>query len=223
MENSIDSAGIRAGRGSILAVAALIGAMIADFAETAIDPANTSDGAKFYVAAAHHHDRMLASSMLLLASALLLVPGVFGVAGMLRARGRGLGLGASILALLGGAGHVALAAFYLVFTTIPTSGQPRAEGVALINHIVHAGETKLLAPLAIAFPLAILVTLVATVRGRLVGRRLLILVAAAPVAAIAAPGPDAVKTTCALVFFLLAAALVLRATANAAARLTPTG
>src|ERR671937_821382 len=85
MESTVERAGVRASRASVLAVAALIGAMIADFTETAIDPANTSDGAKFFAAAAHHHDRMVVSAMLLLASALLLVPGVFGVAGMLRA------------------------------------------------------------------------------------------------------------------------------------------
>ena len=218
MTINLDRIGIRAGRGNVLAVAALAGAMIADFAETAIGPANTDDGAKFFAAAAHHHDRMVVSSMLLLASALLLVPGVFGVAGMLRARGRSLGLGASALALLGGAGHVALAAFYLVFATLPSSGQSSKQAIALIDHIVASGEVKLLAPLAIAFPLAILVTLLATVRGRLVGRRLLVLIVAAPIAAVVAPGPDAVKTSCALALFLLAAAHVLRATTLVAAR-----
>jgi hypothetical protein len=218
MKSTVERSVVRAGRGSVLAVAALMGAMIADFAETAIDPANTSEGAKFFVAAAHHHDRMLASSMLLLASALFLVPGVFGVVDMLGARGRRLGLVASALALLGGAGHVALAAIYLVFTTIPSSGQPRAQAIALIDHILESGEVKLLAPLAIAFPLAILLALLATVRSRLVGRRLLLLVAAAPIAAVVAPGPDAIKTSCALALFLLASAKLLRATSLAAAR-----
>jgi Sec-independent protein secretion pathway component TatC len=156
--------------------------------------------------------------MLLLVSALLVVPGVFGIAGMLRTRGRRLGLGASILALLGGAGHVALAAFYVAFTTIPSSDEPRARAIALIDHIVDSGEVKLLAPLAIAFPLAILLTLLATVRSRLVGRRLLLLLVAAPIAAIVTPGPDAIKTSCALALFLLAATKLLQATTLAAAR-----
>jgi hypothetical protein len=55
------------------------------------------------------------------------------------------------------------------------------------------------------------------VRARLVGRRLLALLAAAPVAAVAIPGSDAVKTSCALVLFIAAAALVLRAARDVAA------
>ena len=211
MKSTMEGPGIRAGRGSLIAIGALIGAMIADLVETAVDPANSGDGASFFAAAAHHHDRMVASAVLLLASGLLLVPGVLGIARMLRARGRRLGLGGAGLALLGGAGHVALAAVYLVFATIPTAGLPPAHAVALIDHIVNSGDVMLLAPLAIAFPLAILVTLIATVRGGLVAPRMLLLIAAAPVAAAVAPGPDAVKTSCALILFLGAGAAVFHA------------
>src|SRR5438067_2043904 len=153
---------IRAGHahtGLLLGAAALIGAMAADFAETFVDPANTGEATKFYAAATTHHDRMVASAMLLLASALLLVPGVFAIARTVRPRGRALATAGSVLALLGGAGHVALATFYLVFATIPSSGQPRGQAVALLGHILNSTEAKLLVPLAIAFPLAILATL----------------------------------------------------------------
>jgi hypothetical protein len=206
-----------ASAGLLLGAAALIGAMAADFAETFLDPANTGEAARFYAAATAHHGRMVASAMLLLASALLIVPGVFAVARTLRPRGRALGTAGSVLALLGGAGHVALAAFYLVFATIPSSGQPRGQAVALLDHILNSSEAKLLVPLAIAFPLAILVTLIATVRGHVVGRWVLIPIVAAPVAAIAAPAADTVKTSCALVLFTLAAAAVLRAASSRAA------
>jgi hypothetical protein len=195
---------------NLLAGAALIGAMVADFAETLVDPANTSEAGKFFAAAANHHDRMVVSAMLLLASGLLLVPGVLGIARTLRARGKTLGVGGSALALLGGAGHVALAAFYLVFATIPSSDLSRGQAVNLLHHILNSGEAKLLAPLALAFPLAILVTLIGTVRGGLTERWVLAPLVAAPIVAIVGPGSSSVKTSCALVLFLIAAAAVMR-------------
>lgn len=211
MKTPFHNSRVPASGGLILGAAALIGAMAADFAETLVDPANTDQASKFYSASALHHDRMVVSAMLLLASALLIVPGVFGIARSLTTRGRTLGVVSSILGVLGGAGHVALAAFYLVFATIPSGGQPRGQAVQLLEHILKSTEVKLLAPLAIAFPLAILLTLVATVRGRIIGRRMLIPIIGAPVLAIAAPAPDAVKTSCALILFTLAAAAILRA------------
>lgn len=211
---SHDTDPLRAGGRPMFGVAALIGAMLADFAETAIDPANSDKAAKLYAASAQHHGRMVVSAALLLASALLLAPGVLGIARALPSRGRSLGLGAGGLALLGAAGHAALATFYVVFATIQSSSLSAARGVALIDHITTSHEALLLAPLAIAFPLAILLTLIATVRSGLVGRRLLLPVVAAPVVAIAAPASDAVKTCGALVLFLVAAAVVLRAVAT---------
>ena len=217
MTGTIDTG--RAGRlrrGALWAIAALIGAMLADLAETLVDPANTGEAAKFYAAATHHHGRMVASAVLLVVSALLLVPGVLGITRTLRDRGRGLGLAAAVFALLGGAGHVALAAFYLVFAAIPGSPLSAARELALLDHVVNSTEVKLLAPLAIAFPLALIATMLAAVRAGLLARRVLVLVAAAPVAAIVGPGSSAVKTCLALGLFVVAAAALARAVAGPA-------
>ena len=200
-----------ANAGAALGVAALVGAMLADAAETAVDPANSGKAAQVYAAAAHHHGRMLASAGLLLASALLLMPGAFAVAQSLGSRGRRVGLAGCLAALLGGAGHIALATFYLAFAQVPKSGLSPVDGVAFIDHVTNSHESLLVAPLAIAFPIAILLTLIATVRGRLVGRWLLVPIVAAPVVGVVGPGSDAAKTCGALLLFLVAAVAVLRA------------
>jgi len=212
---------LRAHRGPVLGVAALIAAMVADLVQTVVDPANSDKASKLYAASSHHHGRMVAAAILLLASAFLLVPGVFAVTRTLRTRGRRIGAAGAALAVLGAAGHVALATFYVVFATIPGSSLPAAQGVELLDHITHSREALVVAPLAIAFPLAILATLIATVRAGLVGRRLLVPLVAAPVVGIVAPGPDALKTCGALVLFLAAAAVLLRAASRQPASSAP--
>jgi hypothetical protein len=79
----------------------------------------------------------------------------------------------------------------------------------LIAGIDRANDSVSLAPLAvlfIAFPLALVVTLIAMVRGRLAPRWVLVPAIAAPVAAIAAVGGDAAGTETALVLLLAATA-----------------
>lgn len=198
----------RSPRAALWAIATLAGAMLADLAETLVDPANTDKASKFYAAAAHHHGRMLASAVLLVVSALLIVAGVSGITRSLRARGRRLSISAYVLSLLGGAGHVALAAFYLVFSTLPTSGLAVAQNIGVVDHIVKSHEAELLAPLAIAFPLAILATFLACVRGRLMTRWALVPIVLAPVAAVGLQGSDELATSLALGLFLVAAALL---------------
>ena len=61
------------------AIAALVGAMVADLAETIIDPANSGNATKIYDAALDQHGRMVLSAGLLLASSVLIVPGVNGI------------------------------------------------------------------------------------------------------------------------------------------------
>jgi hypothetical protein len=185
------------------------GALVADLAETVVDPANTGEAAKFLEAATLHHDRMVVSAALLVASSLLIVPGVVTLARALETRGRRLGIVASTFAGVAAVGHVALGAFYLVFTAVPGSGLSRRESVAVIDHVVHATPVDVLAATAIAFPLAIVLVLLAAIRGGLAPRWALAPVGAAVAVGIAGPFSDAMKTGLALALFLGTCAIVL--------------
>src|SRR5690349_21724274 len=55
-------------------LAALFGALLADLAETLVDPANSGASAKVYAAAAQHETRMIASAICLLLSSVFTVP-----------------------------------------------------------------------------------------------------------------------------------------------------
>src|SRR5689334_23637384 len=72
-------------------IAGLVGAMVADLAETLVDPANSGDATKIYDAALHHHAAMVVSAALLLLSSVAIVPGVIGVVRSFGGRARVLG------------------------------------------------------------------------------------------------------------------------------------
>src|SRR5262245_41994363 len=95
----------RAGTGAMWAAAALIGAMLADLAETVLDPASSGDAAQIYDAAVEQHGRLVVCGYLLLVSALLVFPGVFGLARGVAGRGRRFAKGAIVVSFLGALGH----------------------------------------------------------------------------------------------------------------------
>jgi len=125
---------------------------------------------------------MVGSGLLLLVSSALIVPGVLGVARALTDRGRRIGRAAAVLAVLGCMGHAALAALYLTWAELPGAGSP-APLIAAIDRIVKASSFAMIAPLVIAFPLALVTVFIAVVRARIVPRWVLVPVLAAPVAA----------------------------------------
>ena len=135
---------------------ALFGALLADLAETLVDPANSGASAKVYTAATQHETRMIASALCLLLSIAFIVPAVSGLTRVLVARGRVLGRVAACFALLGAIGHAALSMLYLVWIQLPKGGADKAEMLALLDRITNAGPTAIVVPLLIAFPLAFL-------------------------------------------------------------------
>jgi len=187
---------------------ALFGALLADLAETFVDPVNSGASAKIY-SGATNEGRMLASVVCLLLTALV-VPGVWGLTRPLVGRGKILGRIAACLALLGALGHAALSMLYLVWIQVPKGGvADRAEMIDLLERITNAGSTAIVVPLFIAFPLAFIFFYGSYVRARIVSAWILILVVAAPVCAILAPGGDKVKTSVALALLLAAATAVV--------------
>jgi hypothetical protein len=195
-------------RTALWGAAALIGAMLADLAETVLDPASTGEGAKLYQAAVERHGLMVLCGYLLIASAVLVFPGVLLLARSVQARGRRVAKAAVGLSFLGAVGHTALGTAYLAFAAMPGRGADEAQVVAMLERIMGSAS---LAPLAvgfIAFPLALVTLFAALVRARVAPRWVLVPVAAAPVAAIAAPGGGVAGTTTALVLLLLSAAVV---------------
>jgi len=204
-------------------LAALFGALLADLAETLVDPANSGASAKVYAAAAQHETRMIASAIFLLLSSLFIVPAVFGLTRPLVARGRVFGRVACGFALLGAMGHAALSMLYLVWIQLPKGGADRAEMLALLDRITSAGPTAIVMPLLIAFPFAFLALFGTLVRARVVTKWVLAPVVAAPLCAIFVPGPDAAATSAALGCFLVAAAWLAVALVAPARRSAPTG
>ena len=148
------------------AAAALTCAIVADLAEDLIDPANSGSATKVYAAASLHHGRLIASAFLVLATAVFIVPGVFGLVRLVDDRGRRFGRLAATLALLGALGHAALAAVYLVWAAIPSSGMSRTDLVELIDRINGSGWLAAFAPLFFAFPLSLVALFVALSRAR---------------------------------------------------------
>jgi D-alanyl-D-alanine carboxypeptidase len=199
--------GYRAAPGALWAAAALVGAMVADLAETLVDPASSGEAAQVYDAAAGQHGRLLLSGYLLLVSALLVFPGVFGLARGVR-RGRRLANAAIVVSFLGALGHAALAALYFVWAAVPGGGSAESEMVAVIQRTMDSGAVKPLGIGFIAFPVCILLLFAALLRARVAPRWVLALVVAAPVAAAAAPGPESVGPALALVLLLAATAVV---------------
>lgn len=190
-------------------LAALFAALLADFLEFVVDPASSGDGAKVVAAATEHHSRMVLAAILLLASAAFIVPAIFGLVRLLGRRGRSLGRIAMVLALLGALGHAALAAIYLLWSSMPAGTEANAALIAAIDRANDAGATAVLAPLIIAFPVSLVVFFAAMVRGAVVPRWVLAPALAAPVCAIVLH-----STVAALVLLLVAtcalAAAVLR-------------
>jgi hypothetical protein len=187
-------------------LAALVAAMVADLAETLIDPANSGKGAEIVSAATAHHARMVVAGLLLLASAAFVLPGVYVLTRMLDRRGRHLARAAVVLGLLGTLGHAALGGIYLVWSAMPGSSGGHAELIAGIDRASNSASLAPLAVLFIAFPLGLVTTFVAMVRGRLAPRWVLVPALAAPAAAIAAIGADPAPTVTALVCLLVASA-----------------
>jgi hypothetical protein len=165
------------------ALVALFGAMLADLGEFLVDPASSDKAGKIYAAASAHHGRMIASAAFLLISAALIVPALFGLARLMRERGKGLGIAARVLAVLGSMGHTGLAAMYLIWAELPSSHAEPAQMIAAIDRVVNSSSLGMLFPLIIAFPLALVVFFAGTVRARITPRWLLVPVLAAPVVA----------------------------------------
>lgn len=185
--------------------AALVAAILADLAEDLVDPTGSGTAAEVFEAASQHHGRTIASAVFLLATSVLIVPAVFGLARTLEGRGRNIGRAAAGLALLGSMGHAALAALYLSWAAMPSSGAGREQLVGVIERIHDSGWVALLLPLIVAFPLSLVTVFVGLVRGRIVPRWVLLPVLAAPVAAAVVPGSDTLSTGTALVLLLIAA------------------
>ena len=182
-----------------LSLAALFAALLADLLEFWVDPASSGDGAKVVAAATEQHGRMVLAAILLLASAAFIVPAVFGLVGLLARRGRTLGRIAMVLALMGALGHAALAALYLLWSSMPAAGS-NAALVAAIDRANDAGSMAVLAPLIIAFPVSFVLFFAAMVRGGVAPRWVLAPALAAPVCAIVGH-----STVAALVLLLVAA------------------
>jgi hypothetical protein len=187
---------------------ALIATVIADLAEDLIDPAPSGKAAEIFSAASHHHGAMIGSAALLLLTSLLIVPAVYGLVRALGDRGRRVGRAATVLGLMGALGHAALAALYLGWAAMPSARTDEAEMIAVIERMSDSASFALLLPLILAFPLALVVLLVAMVRGRIAPRWVLVPALAAPVAAAVAPGGGAAATAAALGCFLIAAIAV---------------
>jgi hypothetical protein len=189
------------------AFVALFGAIMADLAETLVDPANSGATATVFAAADRHGTRMLASAVLLLLTALI-VPAVWGLTRPLVRRGRVLARISACLALLGALGHAALSMLYLVWLQVPRGDADREQMLALLDRINTSGSTAIVFPLLIAFPLSILALFAALVRAGVASRLVLAPVGAALVCAIAVPGAIP-STGGALVLLLLAASWVV--------------
>ena len=203
----------------MLAIAALVGAMVADLAETIIDPANSGNAKKIYDAALDQHGRMVLSAGLLLASSVLIVPGVNGIVGSLAGRATRLGWAARFFALLGAIGHGALAGVYLMWASIPGGGATRAQLIDVIDRMNSSPSLVLIFPLFIAFPVALLATYGAAVRAGRAPAWVLGAAAAALVLAVAHPVSDRFSTSAALVC-LIAAAIGMAAQGVASSALT---
>jgi hypothetical protein len=185
----------------------LVGAILADLAETLVDPANSGKTTAVYAAAANHPTRLIVCAVLLLLTSLI-VPAVWGLTRPLTGRGRVLGRLAAVLALMGALGHAALALLYLVWIQMATGNADREQMLALIDRINNAGSTAIMFPLIIAFPLALLALFGALVRARVASRWVLVPVVLAPLSAIFVPIVVA-STGGALVCLLVATAMVV--------------
>ncbi|HST19061.1 MAG TPA: hypothetical protein VLK36_15455 [Gaiellaceae bacterium] len=190
------------------AVAALVGAMAADLAETLVDPANSGNATTIYDAALRSHGAMALSAGLLLLSSVLIVPGVIGVVRSLGGRALWFGRAAQAFALLGAIGHGALAGVYLMWASIPGGEASRAQLISVIERMNNSPSLVMIFPLFIAFPVALLTTYGAAVRARRAPRWVLGAAAAALVLVVAHPVSDRFSTSAALVC-LIAAALTL--------------
>lgn len=189
----------------MLAIAALVGAMVADLAETIVDPANSGDATRIYDAALDHHGQMVLCAGLLLVSSVLIVPGVNGIVGSLDGRAVWLGGVARAFALLGAIGHGALAGVYLLWASIPGDGATRVQLIHVIGRLNDSPSLVLIFPLFIAFPVALLATFGAAVRAGRAPRWVLGAAAAAPALAVAHPLSDRFSTSAALVCLIAAA------------------
>ena len=187
------------------AIAALVGAMVADLAETIIDPANSGNATKIYDAALDQHGRMVLSAGLLLTSSVLIVPGVNGIVRSLGGRAKRLGWAARFFALLGAIGHGALAGVYLMWASIPGGGATRAQLIDVIDRMNSSPSLVMIFPLFIAFPVALLATYGAAVRAGRAPAWVLGAAAVALVLAVAHPVSDRFSTSVALVCLIAAA------------------
>ena len=203
--------------GSVL----LIATLLADLFEYLIDPTGDGSATKLLDAASHDHGRMIASAIALLATSVLVVPAVFVLVRTLEDRGRRIGRAAAGLALFGAIGHAALAALYIGWAALPSPEASSEQLIAAIDRMTDSAWFALLLPFIVAFPLSLVATFIALVRGRVAPRWTLAPVLAAPVAAFAFPGSDTTKTGVALVLLLIAAgglaARAFRQTPEAAA------
>ena len=197
-------------------IAALVAAMVADLAETLVDPANSGNATKIYDAALDHHGAMVLSAGLLLLSSVAIVPGVLGIVRALDGRARALGRIAETFALFGAIGHGALAGVYLLWASVPSSGAGRAQLIHVIDHMNNAPALAMIFPLLIAFPIALLATYVAAVQAKRAPKWVLAAAVAALGCAIGSPVSDRFATSAALVCLIVAAAGLARRTSRPA-------
>jgi hypothetical protein len=198
----------RGRRTALWGAAALIAAMLADLAETVLDPASSGEVTDVYQAAAHGHARMVLCGYLLLASAVFVFPGVLLLTQGIRARGRRVRKVAVGLGFMGALGHTALATAYLAWATMPGERADEPQVTAAMDRMMSSAAIAPLAIGFIAFPLGIIATHGALLRAGLSPRWVLAPVLAAPVAAIVSPGGDVAGTTIALVLLLFSTAVV---------------
>jgi hypothetical protein len=183
----------------------LIAALLADLVEDLVDPTGDGSATKLFDAASHDQGLMIASAIALLATSVLVVPAVFVIVRTLEDRGRWIGRVAAGLALFGAIGHAALAALYIGWAALPSPEASSEQMIAAIDRMTSSAWFVLLLPFVVAFPLSLIATFIALVRGRVAPRWILAPVLAAPVATVAVPGSDTTKTGIALVLLLIAA------------------
>ena len=165
----------------------LIGFAVALVAQDLVGPHTPSDAAGTYTAVAADRGGTVASSVFLLISSLFLVPAVWGILHVVRARGVTLGHIGGALAIVGALGHVAVMTYQLALVEMTKAGDREAM-VALIDRLDSSPVVgAIVFPMILAFALGLLILAIALWRARFVQGWAALLVVAAVALDIGAP------------------------------------
>lgn len=164
----------------------LIGAMVALFASDLVIPGQGDGNAELLAGVAGDRGGWLASDLLLLISTILFVPAVLGVLHLVRDRTPVLGHIAAAFGVLGALGHMGFVTYALVVYEASAAGSP-GEMAALLDRL-DEGASVVLLPLIMSFAISLLLMAIALYRARVVPRWVMLLVIAAFVIELGAPG-----------------------------------